>query len=282
MSNSIAKLKAWDARGRQDMDYFKSLCPERVTLLKFERVTEPYNHTRLTALCEVCGHEWNAYAKHVVDRGCPKCSRSGMDTGKKTHAQFVKQLRQINPEIKCRGRYDGAYRKVEVEHVCGHTWSTAPHNLLKGRGCPACKNKLKLSTIKGEYVRGYEPQAIEFIVKNKLAKAEDVQVSGIPYVKYRYAGGWHRYHPDMLIASQNRIVEVKSVGTLGIKSNGTWFKGNGAQLFAKTKAKRKGCIEQGFKFVLMLMNEDGTRINLPRNWYDLTLNQLRAKIARGL
>jgi hypothetical protein len=203
------------------------------------------------------------------------------DKGAKTHGQFVKELKLVNPDIKALSKYSNAFTHLDVKHTCGHVWKATPANLLKGRGCPACKNKLKLSSIKGEYVRGYEPQAIEFIVKNKLAKAGELQVSGIPYVKYKYSGKLRRYHPDMFIASQNRIVEVKSVGTLGIKNNGTWFKGNAAQLFAKTKAKRKGCIEQGFKFSLMLMTEDGTRIRLPRNWYDMTLNQLRARISRG-
>lgn len=265
----------------KDMTYFQGECPDNIELLKFTRKSDKKSY--LTAKCLVCDNKWESRSGRVVYRGCPTCSSARIGSNsRKTPAEFKKQMKEVNPEITVVTPYVSAFTHITARHTCGHEWQVTPANLQKGRGCPACKNSLKLSTVLGEYVRGYEPQAIELIVKSKLAKARDLQVTAIPYVKYRFKGGWHRYHPDILIKRQNRVVEVKSVATLGIKHNGTFFKGNAQSLFAKTKAKRLGCIAEGFKFSLLLMNEDGTRIALPRDWHKLTLLQLRASMtSRG-
>lgn len=267
----------WDSRGRATLEDFERRCPDNIKLIG-DIFRNSLSQVYVKAQCLVCDNTWTSKAGRVVNFGCPKCSQATVDRGTKTHVQFARELKQRSPDIKALEKYTSSFTHIQAKHTCGHIWSVTPANLMKGRGCPKCKNRMRLSAIKGEYVRGYEPQAIEWIVKNKLAKAKDLQVTGIPYIKYKYSGKWHRYHPDMLIASQNRIVEVKSIGTLGIKHRGTWFKGNASQLFAKTKAKRRGCIEQGFKFVLMLMEENGSRIKLPLKWYDMTLNQLRASM----
>ena len=38
---------------------------------------------------------------------------------KKTHTEFIKELKLINPEITVIGKYIGALTKIEVQHTCG-------------------------------------------------------------------------------------------------------------------------------------------------------------------
>ena len=225
-----------------------------------------------------CKHTWEITPANLLKGriNCPTCSNPHR---MKTHKEFLTQLKEITADIVPLDRYTGRAIHINFKHKkCGHIWKATPNNLLMGTGCPACKNKLKYSAIVDEYVRGYEPQAIEFIIKSKLAKAKDLQVSGIPYVKYVYREAEHRYHPDILVKSQNRIVEVKSLGTLGVVKSSGRFKLDEIELFEKTKAKRLGCLNAGFKFTLMLIDKNGNRVELPKNWHILTLKQLRTKL----
>lgn len=66
---------------------------------------------------------------------------------KKTHEEFINQIKNINPNIKIISQYKRTNDYVECECIkCGHTWSAFPHNLLKGHGCPLCSKKKNSDT----------------------------------------------------------------------------------------------------------------------------------------
>lgn len=58
---------------------------------------------------------------------------------RKTHQEFVSELKEINPAIEVVGEYGGASEKVECRcKTCGHLWKPRPTNILRGRRCPRC------------------------------------------------------------------------------------------------------------------------------------------------
>ena len=57
---------------------------------------------------------------------------------KKTHTEFIKELKLINPEIIVIDKYLSAKTKIKVKHTCGYKWNTTPNALLKGISCPKC------------------------------------------------------------------------------------------------------------------------------------------------
>ena len=64
---------------------------------------------------------------------------------KKTHEEFVKELKQLNPNIVVLGKYDGATTKIKCRCLIdSYEWETTPHNLLKGKGCPKCGIKSRI------------------------------------------------------------------------------------------------------------------------------------------
>ena len=65
---------------------------------------------------------------------------------KKTHTEFIEELKIVNPEIIVIGKYIGALTKIEVQHTCGYKWSSIPSNLLKGNSCPKCFRTIKKTT----------------------------------------------------------------------------------------------------------------------------------------
>lgn len=74
---------------------------------------------------------------------------------KKTHNEFVNQLKSINPKITVLGKYINDKEKIEVKcDICNHIWFSAPSNLLRGRGCMMCRNK-NISHIKSKSTKTF-------------------------------------------------------------------------------------------------------------------------------
>ena len=58
---------------------------------------------------------------------------------RKTHEEFVKQLSEINPNIKALDIYFDSRIKIKFEClVDGHIWEARPAHILQGKGCPIC------------------------------------------------------------------------------------------------------------------------------------------------
>ena len=63
---------------------------------------------------------------------------------RKTHQEFIDELRKENKKVVAIGTYVNYSTKIEVKCVkCGHIWSAWPESILKGHGCPICANNIK-------------------------------------------------------------------------------------------------------------------------------------------
>ena len=61
---------------------------------------------------------------------------------KKSHKEFVNELKEKNPNIRVIGQYQTAKDKIECEClICNTHWLATPNKLLLGRGCPVCGEK---------------------------------------------------------------------------------------------------------------------------------------------
>lgn len=75
---------------------------------------------------------------------------------KKTHGQYVQEVKNINKDIEVLETYQGA--KIKILHkclICNHEWHTQPSNVLNNCGCPECAKKiigLKKSKTHNQYV----------------------------------------------------------------------------------------------------------------------------------
>lgn len=77
--------------------------------------------------------------------GCRYCAGNV----RKSHIDFLIELKQINPNIKVLSRYSTSTSPIECECLlCGHVWKTTPNRLLSAKtGCKYCGYK-KLSESK--------------------------------------------------------------------------------------------------------------------------------------
>lgn len=61
---------------------------------------------------------------------------------KKTHEEYVEEVKKINPNIEVIDKYNGA--KIKILHKCllhNIKWKIAPNNILQGQGCELCRRE---------------------------------------------------------------------------------------------------------------------------------------------
>lgn len=101
---------------------------------------------------------------------------------RKTHEEYVAEVRNINSNIEVVGEYVGAHTKIL--HRCkvdDYEWYVTPNNILKGRSCPKCSNHIKRTQedyikevslvnpnieVLGEYINNITPILHKCIVHN--------------------------------------------------------------------------------------------------------------------
>lgn len=71
-----------------------------------------------------------------------------MPRKKKTHEEFIEELKEINPNIEVLGEYKNVRTGIKCKcKVCGYMgddkkdWTPAPKHLLSGSGCPECNRR---------------------------------------------------------------------------------------------------------------------------------------------
>lgn len=101
------------------------------------------NSTKVTYVCTVCGETQDNTPLHLLaGEGCSRCSMEKAHYNhRKTHDEFIGQLRKVHNDISVLSRYQIANKKVMVRHdLCGHEWEATPASLLSGTGCPLCRS----------------------------------------------------------------------------------------------------------------------------------------------
>ena len=105
-------------------------------------------------------------------------------------------------------------------------------------------------------VQGYEPLALEYLTRKKHIHPNMLKCGigskALPSIPYEYGGKLRVYHPDIFNPSTNTIYEVKGEYTYRCD-------------LLRNRAKRKACKNQGYRFIFLVMNEDGTRYDHREN-----------------
>jgi len=104
-------------------------------------VLEDYinNNKKIAHKCQICGYIWSSAPTNTLrGEGCPKCA----GVLKKTHEEYINELKDINPDIEVIGEYINNKNKIVHKCLwCSFEWLESPNHVLSGRGCPKCRNK---------------------------------------------------------------------------------------------------------------------------------------------
>ena len=107
------------------------------------QLLEEYANSRKKVLCKclIDNYEWKARPDQLLQgHACPKCS----GRAKKEHDTFVKEIRNINPNITILGEYKNSQTKLKCKCIIdGYEWDVKPNALLNGHGCPMCAGNIK-------------------------------------------------------------------------------------------------------------------------------------------
>lgn len=97
--------------------------------------------TKILCKCLIDNYEWKARPDQLLQgHACPKCS----GRAKKEHDTFVKEIRDINPNITILGEYKNSQTKLKCKcTIDGYEWNVKPNVLLNGHGCPMCAGNIK-------------------------------------------------------------------------------------------------------------------------------------------
>ena len=97
--------------------------------------------THVLHRCKIHNYTWNVVPSSILNgTGCPICGREKLSLlQRKTHEEYEKELYNVNPNIRCVGKYIDSTTKIKVQCLkCNTTWESLPFNLLCGHGCPSC------------------------------------------------------------------------------------------------------------------------------------------------
>ena len=242
---------------------------------------------RIMHECNSCSNKWDALPEHILRGvGCNKCRGKSLTQREQEHKANLKQRHGTKIKLLTFGGVSKRTSKSEYLCSCGNTWKTSAATVEK-HGCPACAprkgrngNRLKTLAINRRtfQVQGYEGYAIEWLVKNTKIKASEIEVyaSGkVPFIKWN-DGKKDRYHfPDIYIKKLNMLCEVKSVSTFGLKA---FKRSTPNSMFKSIRQKAIEALNQGFKYKMLLMKDNGERIKLPKNWFEMSLRELKSKV----
>lgn len=123
-------------------------------------------------------------------------------------------------------------------------------------------------------VQGYERQALDYLVAKGFDPADirtEFEFGDMLRIRYKYKGKTRQYLPDIYIVSERIIVEVKSTHTLGLFHN----KKRG---WGMTCAKAIACHKRGYRFVLLLLDQHGNRLRMPKNWAYMKKEECRRAV----
>lgn len=105
--------------------------------------------TKIKCKCKIDGYEWESKPTWLLQkRGCPECAKRNLHLKRKrSNEDFVKILKEKNPNIEVLGEYFNARTKIKCCcKLCNHEWMVIPDSLLRGYGCPKCGIKKMKST----------------------------------------------------------------------------------------------------------------------------------------
>lgn len=118
--------------------------------------------TKILHKCNIDGYEWDVTPSNMLSgKGCPKCAGNN----KKTHIQYIEEIKKINPNIEVVGKYINSQTKLL--HRClvdGYEWEATPSHIILGTGCPKCAgilNKTHSEYIKELYIINPNIEAID-------------------------------------------------------------------------------------------------------------------------
>lgn len=213
---------------------------------------------------------------HVYAKaGCRKCGLS--KPRKYTTEKFIEEARKIHGlrYDYSRVRFESITAKVAITCKEHGTFLQSGNNHLKRKsGCPKCKAEDASKRMVGHqavypHARLVDIEGQEFCVNSEaecvvaallVKKYRVVDQREAPPIKYSFRGQIHRHRPDFYLPELRRLVEVKSLWSIGASPSNL-----PEHTFAVCKSKARAADKAGFDYRIIVV-ERGRVVPLPSDW----------------
>lgn len=245
--------------------------------------------------CNICGCKFDKKANPLLHptmrQGCPQCGHAAKGQTYKVNDDQVLAYIESETNYRLVGRYAGFKEPTKFKCAeCGRVSLLHPktiyHNYKRRVGDACCApvqsavNSARTSGVRHEIklngsmleVRGYEPQAIEYM-KSKGVREDEIEarVDYIPRIPFEYQGKQRTHIPDIYVPGRRILVEVKSTYTMGLLND----KPLSVKQFETLVQKKRHAEQLGYKYNVLTMDRRGNRLKLPQRWYDMTHAEIR-------
>lgn len=161
----ICKIHNYKFKAQPNNILHGSLCPicqkekkrenrEREYIDKLNRLNIPIklddkyisSKTKVFHICKACSNRWKTSPELIFTNSysCPNCAKQQSAKNKmKSPDWFSQKIDELfGKSITIIGTYNGERKHILSKcNICNNTWNPFAYNLLKGSGCPFCKNK---------------------------------------------------------------------------------------------------------------------------------------------
>lgn len=141
--------KCWDERKSESLQktheqYVEELHNVNPNIIVKEQYIDSI--TPILHECLIHNIEWEISPSNALQgNGCYKCMSDKIKNKlSKTHEQYLDELKKVNPNIIPIEEYIN--NSTPILHKCkidNYEWYARPNNILEGRGCPKCSNRVR-------------------------------------------------------------------------------------------------------------------------------------------
>lgn len=265
--------------------YKQEVCELRgreFTVIKFNGI----GGTKNTYKHITCGRTYEqSFNSFRLSKHCPHCA------GQFGNALRIPSLEEANKrvakkfdgEFKIVGEYTILGQPALFQHSCGHKFRKAPGDFFRWKipVCEGCKSgsiaRFKLRMIEGVKfkLQGFEPRALKTLADKYGVDKIICGQKNVRRFKYRFKGKQSNYYPDFMIKGTKRVIEVKSLATLGLTGKLNCFFGE--DVFERNCAKAKAVTRAGYKFQMRVYDKK-KRVKLPEGWFNLQKESLAKRL----
>ena len=177
------------------------------------------SHTKIIHKCVDDGYEWLlSPANALSGKGCPVCG----GTMRKTHEQYVRELKIKNPYLIAVGRYIN--NNTKITHRClrhNYEWEASPSSILQGSGCHVCRNE----KMRNRFLKSNDEYVYDLATINKDVIALEKYVNARTPIKHRcLIDGWEWHvSPDALLRGHGCPQCNKCNKSFGEKAIASWL-----------------------------------------------------------
>lgn len=236
--------------------------------------------THLKVQCLQCGKKSSKPKKTLhKNPDCKHCSAiSNGKANRVSYKEFCKRLKKRYNHLVLKTSekdFDGinkpltlfcASHKIKFEDI-GYNYSTNKYHV----GCPKCVKSRKQTTYKNQplFIQGYEHFALSWLKSNKKHIYNTICIKDskpyCPIISYTLKKKKCKYTPDFFSEQHNCILEIKSPYTLTRNED----------IYEKNVAKYKRMKESRYKYKILVFDNLGNRIKLPKEWFNYDYMELR-------